>query len=86
MVTYAIKVEGKAKAQKKTKGEILFKDIISCKAVSPAKLPKRGKTEEGAEVDNTFVLVTVTRTWYFSAESEIVRDLWVAAFQAIVQE
>jgi len=26
------------------------------------------------------------RTWYFSAESEIVRDLWVAAFRAIVQE
>ena len=86
MVTYAVKVEGKAKSQKKTKGEILFKDIISCKAVSPAKLPKLGKTEEGADVDNTFVLVTGTRTWYFSAESEIVRDLWVAAFRAIVQE
>ena len=61
MVTYAIKVEGKAKSKNKTKGEIQFKDIISCKAVSPAKLPKRGKTEEGAEIDNTFVLVTGVR-------------------------
>lgn len=88
VVTYKQMVDpsDRMAARNKKKGEIYCREILSCTTTNPRMLPKHGKTEEGEDVTNTFVVVTSARTWYFAADTQVQRDIWVTVFQAMCQE